>query len=168
MPLRSSHKGPDVSRYEGFRGAWDKALNVFVFDSADERDRFQVAQYGAARNAFRHEWEQTDSRPLPIYPEPFWDGSEEQAAWLRAVQACPLSEYGHLDALVYLAEVAKVANGIRPVRSAPRQPLTRRQMDERLATLREQASRLDGPAGAAAAPPRPQAEQGRLLDHLRL
>lgn len=142
MVLRR-HGTPDVSRFEGFKGVFDKAANTFVFASADERDRFQVAKYGAVRNGFRHEWEQTDDRPLLIYPEPFWESSEEQAAWLRAVQSCPLGEYGHLDAFVYLAEVGKLAAGIRgPVKSMPRRGLTRRQMDERLKTLRGQAAKL--------------------------
>lgn len=138
MALRR-HGAPDISRYEGFKGSFDKAAGTFVFESMQERDRFQVAKYGEVRNAYRHEHEQTDDRPLLIYPEPFWESSEEMAAWLRAVQACPLKEHGSLDAFVYLAEVGKVAEGIRPVKSMPRRGLTRREMNERLRMLRGQA-----------------------------
>jgi len=143
MPIRGHRTAPDVTRYEGFQGGYDRVAGTFVFVSTEERDRYQRAKHGAVRNGFRHEWEQTDERPLLIYPEPFWESSEEQAAWVRAVQSCPLAEYGSLDAYQYLAEVAKVATGLRGgVRSMPRRGLTRRQMDERLKALRGQAVNL--------------------------
>lgn len=114
-----------------------------VFASPGERDRWQRETYGHVRNGFREEHEPTDDRPLLIYPEPFWESSEEMGAWLRAVRSCPLREYGHLDAFVYLAEVGKLAAGLPGgVRSMPRRGLTRRQMDERLKTLRGQAAKL--------------------------
>jgi hypothetical protein len=136
------HGPPDTSRYEGFKGAYDKFAGTYIFESMEERDRFQREKYGAVRNGYRKEDEPTDERPLLIYPEPVWESAAEMNAWLRAVQSCPLLEYGHLDAFVYLAEVGKVSGGIRPVKSMPRPGLTRRQMDQRLRTLRGQASTL--------------------------
>lgn len=110
------------------------------FDSKEDRDRWQIAKHGQVRDGFRQEWEQTDDRPLLIYSEPFWESSEERSAWERAVAACPLSEYGELDAFVYLAEVGKVATGLRGgVPTIPRPRMTRRERDERLRALRKQA-----------------------------
>jgi hypothetical protein len=140
MALRR-HGAPDLTRYEGFQGTAERG--GFVFASQEERDRFQREKHGAVRNGYRQEWEETDSRPLLIYPEPFWESSEEQAAWVRAVQACPLGEYGSMDVWDYLGEVAKVAEGLPGgLRSMPRRGLTRRQMDERLRALRSQAKAL--------------------------
>ena len=133
-------EGHDVTRYEGFKGAYDRVAGTFVFESTEERDRFQRAKYGAVRNGYREEHEQTDGRPLLIYPEPFWESNEERTAWLRAVESCPLAEYGSLDAYAYLAEVAKVATGLRGgVPTMPRTRLTRRERDERVRALRAQA-----------------------------
>jgi len=112
-----------------------------IFASQDERDRFQRQKYDNVRNGYRQEWEPTDDRPLLIYSEPFWAGADEQAAWVRAVQSCPLSEYGHLDVWAYLAEVAKVATGLRGgVPTMPRPRMTRREMDTRLRELRLQSA----------------------------
>lgn len=142
MVLRR-HGAPDTSRFEGFKGAFDKAAGTFVFESKDERDRFQREKHGAVRNGYREEHEPTDDRPLLIYPEPFWESFGEMTAWVRAVQSCPLAEYGGMDAFAYLGEVGKVAAGLPGgVRQVPRRGLTRRQMDERLRTLRGQASAL--------------------------
>jgi hypothetical protein len=141
MALRR-HGPPDTSRFEGFKGSFDKAAGTFAFESMEERDRFQREKYGAVRNGYRWEHEPSDERPLLIYPEPVWESAAEMAAWVRAVQSCPLREYGHLDAFVYLAEIGKVSAGLRPVKSMPRPGLTRRQMDQRLRTLRGQAFTL--------------------------
>jgi len=118
------------------------------FDSKEDRDRYQIAKYGQIRNGFRQEWEPTDDRPLLVYSEPFWESSEEQAAWVRAVQSCPLAQYGSLDAFAYLAEVGKVATGLRGgVPSMPRPRMTRRERDERLRALRAQATDPDDNGG---------------------
>ena len=97
------------------------------------------------RMGFRHEWEQVDERPLLIYTEPFWESSEEMAAWLGAVRACPLADCGAMDMFAYLAEVGRLALAMPGgVRKTPRAGLTRAEMDARLALLREQAERLKG------------------------
>jgi hypothetical protein len=137
------HGTPDVSLFEGFQGAFDRIAGCFVFASPEERDRYQRAKYGHVRAGYREEHEETDERPLLVYPEPFWESAAEMTAWLRAVQMCPLGEYGGMDAFAYLAEVGKVAIGLPGgVRKMPRRGLTRRQMDERLQVLRSQARAL--------------------------
>lgn len=120
-----------------------------VFDSPGERDRWQRETHGHVRNGFREEHEETDGRPLLIYPEPFWESSEEMNAWVQAIRACPLAQYGSMDVFAYLEEVGKVAVGLPGgVRKMPRRGLTRRQMDERLRALRGQARALDSREGA--------------------
>ena len=139
----NSSRGPDPEKYTGFKGEWDGSINAFVFASKDERDRYQIATYGAVRNGYREEHEPTDSRPPLKYPEPFFESSEERAAWLRAVQSCPLDQYGSMDVFAYLAEVGKVATGLRGnVLSMPRQRMSRRERDERLKELRAQARKV--------------------------
>ena len=81
------------------------------FASQDERDRWQVRQYGAVRNGFREMDEPTDDRPLRIDRYPFWEPGED-VIWERAVRACPLRDYGSMDLFEYLAEVAKLARGM--------------------------------------------------------
>jgi len=116
-----------------------------IFASKDERDEYQRRTYGDVRNAFREEHEPTDDRPLVIYPEPFWESSEEMAAWLGAVRACPLADCGAMDTFAYLAEVGRLALAMPGgVRKTPRAGLTRAEMDARLRLLREQAERLKG------------------------
>ena len=142
---KSSRDAEKAAKYDGFKGAWDDQLDAFVFLSMEERDRYQVATYGAVRNGFRHEHEPVDSRPLLFYPDPFWESSEERAAWLRAVDACPLEKSKDLDMFVYLAEVGALALSLPGgLRKMPRTRLTRAEMDARLRLLREQAERLKG------------------------
>lgn len=141
MALRR-HGTPDTSRFEGFRGAFDKAAGTFVFESKDERDRFQREKYGAVRNGYREEHEATDDRPLLIYPEPFWESFAEMAAWLKAVQSCPIAEYGGMDAFAYLGEVGQVAVGLGgKVKRMPHVRMSRVERDRQLAKLRGQIPR---------------------------
>jgi len=142
---RSRSGDADIGKYAGFKGAWDKDINGFVFASKEERDRFQEATYGHVRNGFRGEHEPTDDRPLVIYPEPFWESSEEMGAWVRAVQSCPPSQSGDMDTFAYMAEVGRLALALPGgVRKMPRRGLTRAEMDARLKALRAQAERLKG------------------------
>jgi len=132
----------DLTRYEGFQGTSERG--GFVFASLEERDRYQRAKHGAVRNGFRLPGEDTHGeptdRPTVVYREPQWESSAEMNAFLRAVQSCPLAEYGSLDLFAYLAEVGKVATGLPGgVPSMPRTRLTRRQMDERVRALWAQA-----------------------------
>lgn len=81
--------------------------------------------------AVRYEWEQPDERPCIVYREPFWEDEAERLRYERAVKMCPLSQYRHLDMFDYLAEVAKVARGLKP---GPSEPQPR---DEMLAEMRK-------------------------------
>lgn len=108
-------------------GRDDERATPSYFQSQDERDRWQVRQYGHLRNGFREYDEPTDDRPLRIDRHPFWEPGED-VIWERAVKACPLREYGALDAWEYLREVAKLAvsmdvnAGKYPVRAMPTGP----------------------------------------------
>lgn len=88
------------------------------FASQDERDRWQVQQYGHVCNGFRDEFERVDERPLLYYTHPFWEPGED-VIWERAVAACPLREYGAMQVWVYLAEVAKLAIGMDRLKGVP-------------------------------------------------
>ena len=108
-------------------GRDDERATPSYFPSQDERDRWQVRQYGHLRNGFRKDDEPTDDRPLRIDRHPFWEPGED-VIWERAVKACPLEQCGSLDFFEYLAEVAKLAKGMDvnagkyPVRSWPTGP----------------------------------------------
>ena len=64
------------------------------------------------RMAFRYEWEPMDDRPTVVYREAFWKDEAERVRYERAVQLCPLKEYGHLIFSDYLGEVVKVAKAM--------------------------------------------------------
>jgi len=106
---RPSQHDADLRRYDGFRVRWDKDLGAYVFESHEERDRWQISVYGAVRDAFRREDEPTDKRPLLYYNNPPVD-----LAWLRAVRAAPREHYPNLPLSEYLAEVGKLATGLGP------------------------------------------------------
>lgn len=74
------------------------------------------------RMAFRHEWEQPDERPCVVYPHPFWKDEAERLRYERAVKLAPPSQYPHMKLDEYLAEIVKLAEGIKPgpaVRAMP-------------------------------------------------
>jgi hypothetical protein len=76
--------------------------------------------------AYRHEWEQPDERPMIVYRYSFWEPGED-VIWERAVRACPLKQYGHLDVFAYLGEVAKLARSMDTapkLRAMPRRGLS--------------------------------------------
>ena len=72
----------DPGRYFGFRGHFDSG--VFVFDTCEERDRWQIQQYGHVRNAWREPDAPFDARPLILH-EPVYRDADEQVAYERAV-----------------------------------------------------------------------------------
>lgn len=95
-------------------GRADRDDMVPHFSSMEERDRWQIQQYGHVRNGFRTEHERQDERPLLYYALPFWADAEEERRYERAVRACPLSQYGHMRLPEYLAAVVEVAEGLEP------------------------------------------------------
>lgn len=106
--------GPDKDwgKYEGFRVRWDKDIRAFVFDSKEERDRWQIHHYGAVRNCFRTEDERDDGRPLLYHTSPQFKDPEQEARYVKAIRSCPVSEYGSLRLDQYLGEVVKLADGL--------------------------------------------------------
>lgn len=104
----------DSRKYAGFKGRWDKDLNTFVFESKDERDRWQIKTYGAVRNCCREASDPIDDRPLRYEKNPFWKDEGERQRYERAAHLCPVSASGNLTLDQYLAEIAKLAEGIKP------------------------------------------------------
>ncbi len=78
-----------------------------------QREPFSSAP-DTGRMAFRNEWEPRDERPCIVYPHPFWKDEDERLRYERAAAHCPVSASGKLTLDEYLAEVAKVATGLRP------------------------------------------------------
>lgn len=102
----------DWGKYEGFRVHWDKDLRTFVFDSQEERDRWQIKQYGSVRNCFRTEMEREDGRPLLYHTAPQFKSPDQERRYIKAAEACPVSEYGQLRLDQYLGEVVRLAEGL--------------------------------------------------------
>lgn len=75
-----------VGRYEGFKGHFDSG--VFVFESMEERDRYQIATYGQVRNGWREPDEPTDSRPL-IVRGGAWKDESERLTYEHAMESNP-------------------------------------------------------------------------------
>jgi len=117
---------------------------VKVFRDPAERDRWQLQQYGRLKYGFRTEDEPAssqwgyDSRPLLIYPHPFWHDESERLTYEHAVETHKLgADEGPGSYIIRLAESVEgklAAAG----KSWPR-PMSRAQRDARLAKLREQA-----------------------------
>ena len=146
---RTSRRQPDLSKYEGFKGAWDKDLNAFVFASMEERDRFQVATYGAVRNGWREVDEPTDERP-PIlhgacpcagcreYEGDIWRDKTERMTYEDAVTADPIKDDEYR--LAYLAKISAKVEGKyeRLAKSMPHVRMSRVERDRQLQKLRGQ------------------------------
>ena len=91
------------------------------------------------RMGFRYEWEAVDSRPLVVYPYPFWESKLEEATYAAAVAGNPRRE-GE-GPFAYIRRISELVTQEREagVRSMPQARMSRRERDERLAKLREQA-----------------------------
>jgi hypothetical protein len=115
---------------------------VKVFRDHEERDRWQMQQYGRLKYCFRTEDERTgewgDSRPLLIYPYPSWRDEEERLTYEHAAEAHPRGpDEGPGSYIVRLAEAVE-GRLAKAGKSWPR-PMSRSERDARLAKLREQA-----------------------------
>lgn len=111
------------------------------FASQDERDRWQVQQYGHVRNGFRDDFERVDERPLLYFTRPFWEPGED-VIWERAAKACPVREYGAMQVWEYLAEVAKLAIGMDKHKGVPVGAMPVGAPSGRRAMLRAQAAEI--------------------------
>lgn len=118
--MNEPNLGPDVRRYAGFKAKWDRDLKAYVFDSQDERDRWQRREYAGVRNAFRREDESADGRPVLVYTHPPLD-----VAWLRAVRLAPREQHPDVPLSEYLAEIGRIVAGItgRGVAVEPQPPV---------------------------------------------
>lgn len=152
MLKRRPNNPADVSRFQGYKGAWDKELGTFVFVSKEERDRFQIDTYGQVRNGFRELDEPEDDRPMIDRDrcrcsdcrdhEGFWKDRTERMTYEDAVEANPRRpEEGPL---AYAARISGLVTERykRAVKSMPRAHQTRRERDGTLMKLRGQADGL--------------------------
>jgi len=120
MEPRRRSEGPDIGKYAGFKGSWDKDSNAFVFASMEERDRYQIATYGHVRNGWREDDEPSDERPLILhgvcpcagcreYSGDIWRDKTERMTYEDAAEADhPRPEDTLLD---YLARVSTAVSG---------------------------------------------------------
>jgi hypothetical protein len=150
---KSSRDAEKAALYEGFKGASDKQSGVFVFESMEERDRYQVAAYGHVRNGWREDDEPTDDRP-PIRRDSCRcagclayfgrDSETERMTYASAVEGNPRRE--DEGPISYIERINAIVDGKyeKLGLTMPRARLTRREMDARLRLLREQAERLKG------------------------
>jgi hypothetical protein len=117
----------DTNPYIGFKGRWEN--RQFVFESKEERDRWQIVQYGHVRDGFLQpdEGRHRDNEPRLRIDKPFWKDADEEARYERAVHFAPPEKHGSMDFYAYLAEIAKIATGIKPtkpiVKPMPHAPL---------------------------------------------
>lgn len=72
----------EAARYQGYKGRFEGG--VFVFQSPDERDRWQRDQYGETRNGFRLPHEPTDERPMVKILDPLWQSESERLEYEHA------------------------------------------------------------------------------------
>jgi len=120
-------------------GRPDTAFKAPAFGSKDERDRWQISQYGRLHNAFRTDEEPRDDRPLLFEAYPFWVDDTERMTYEQAVDSHPRGDAE--GALSYVARIVEIVTGryARAGLPLPRQQ-TRREREESLARLRRQAS----------------------------
>jgi hypothetical protein len=113
---------------------------VFIFESKEERDRWQLREYGHVRNGFRTENEPEDDRPLLVYHDPPFADRLEQATYEAAVAGSPIRP-GE-GPFSYMRRISGLVTQERKTgaKTMPRPTMTRRQVDDRLQTLRAQAA----------------------------
>ena len=91
------------------------------------------------RKGYRHEWEQTDERPLIIYPYPFYSDDTERMAYEAAVEGNPIK--ADEGAMTYMARISGIVEGKykKLGLQMPHTRMSHRERDRQLAKLREQA-----------------------------
>ena len=91
------------------------------------------------RMGFRYEWEPVDSRPLVIYPYPFWESKLGEATYAAAVAGNPRCEgegpFAYIRRLSELVTQEREAG----VRSMPQARMSGREWDERKRALQRGA-----------------------------
>jgi len=151
----------DAAKYAGFKVRWDPQIRTFVFESQEERDRWQVHRYGRVRNAFRTPDEPTDERPCLKdcncaacrEHHGFWrNPSEREAFETAAGQVMAMPDFERLpleQRLRLIAAGAGATPGDRRARSpvlrsiTPVRPLGEDEFNRRVALLRGQARQIE-------------------------
>ena len=149
MEPRRRSGGADVEKYSGFKGAWDKDINAFVFASKEERDRYQIATYGSVRNGWREGDEPTDDRPLILhgvcpcagcrqYGGDIWQDETERMTYESAAEADRPQDADTL--LSYLGRISRAVEGkyARAVRPMPHVRMSRQERERQMQKLRGQ------------------------------
>ena len=144
-----SSSRPDLSKYSGFKGDWDNTLKAFVFASKEERDRFQVATYGAVRNGWREPEEPTDERQLILYGAcrcrgcreyggDVWHDDTERMTYHAAIESNPKRE--DEGPMAYSQRISRIVEGKykRVVQAMPHTRMSRIERDRQLQKLRGQ------------------------------
>jgi hypothetical protein len=123
----------------GRAGSFNSDPSAPSFHNSEERDRWQVQQYGRIRNWFRTDEDPRDDRPLLFETHPFWVDDTERMTYEEAVESHPRGDAE--GALSYIARIVEIVTGryLRAGLSLPRHQ-TRRERDEALAKLRRQAT----------------------------
>ena len=122
-----------------------------VFASQEERDRWQIAQYGHVKNGYREPEDYNDGRGA-LLPPPFWNDGSEQLSYEYAVESNPIREGEG-----WLTYLGRVIASLPPGLKVPRQraekampraladgraPMTARATDARLQALNKQALQI--------------------------
>ena len=104
----------------------DAAFEAPSFHNSEERDRWQLRQYGHVRNGFRTEEEPRDDRPLLYEPEPFWCDETERLSYEAAKEAHPKD--GDEGPLAYVQRLAAIVAGRYEAAGKPMPSATRADM----------------------------------------
>lgn len=100
------------------------------------------AKPDTGRMGYRYEWEPVDERLCVVYTEPFWESKLEEATYAAAVAGNPRQDgegpFAYIRRISELVTQERAA-GARPM---PHARMSRRERDQELAKLREQAAKL--------------------------
>jgi hypothetical protein len=100
-----------------------------TFDSKEDRDAWQLRQYGHARNAFREPDEPTDGRPV-LVRAPFWHDGNEQAVYEAAVSGNPIKP-GE-GPFTYIRRISALVTGeAGGIGSMPRRRMSQREWERK-------------------------------------
>jgi hypothetical protein len=139
--MRPGAEGTNGNDYYGFKGAFDKT-GQFIFESQDERDRWQIQRYGHVRNGYRVEGEPQDGRPLLYYTEPFWESEDQRLTYEHAAESRPQREgegwFAHALRLAAIAE----GRMLRMPSMPRKRRMTQDEHHERVNELQAQAQEL--------------------------
>ena len=144
--------GPVPAEYIGFKGMWESRSRVFVFESCEERDRWQIHRYGHVRNGFREPDEIEDDRPAIARDRcrckgcrdraGFWNDESERMNYEDAVESFPRGE--DEGPMAYSKRIAESVNERyqRALKPMPHTRMSNRARDLKLQLLRGQVQEV--------------------------